>query len=220
MSLKNHPLPWKVIKDRAGDCGIYDAGGNWTGIMVAKEDEPEYDNEEIANAIVEAMRPGYQLLYQSNPVEPESYCAITVNTEDLVMRGYDVTNITKDQMSDIAREIGETLVEYGGDYWEILDEAASKNGVRTFSDTHVIATRDITERMLGEEPPYNSLYPNGEIIIPEGTEGYVIDASDDSGYWQVEWYTKGLAESSPEWQKNGDTGEVYETSGEWMTITD
>ena len=56
MSLNQHPLPWKVIKDRAGDCGIYDASGEWTGIMVAKMDAPEgYDAEQIAQAIVKVF---------------------------------------------------------------------------------------------------------------------------------------------------------------------
>lgn len=103
---------------------------------------------------------------------------------------------------------------------KLRDAKAEHEAWTPLEGNHVVATQDITERMLGEEPPYNSFNPNGEIIIPQGAEGVInyVDGDHHERPYVVEWYLTELDESSAEWQERGDTGVLHAVKKEWMRL--
>lgn len=225
MNLEQFPLPWRVIYIEGNDeWGVYDAEGNFTGIHVATptdEDgkglETDYNAEEMAAAIVRAMRPFWQQLYEPNVMDGDVYPILSVSKEDLSMRGFDVSAVTDEQMHTIGADVADGMTEYGGSYWDLLEFHAERAGLRMFQDGHhVAATEDITKEMLRNcNNDVSSVEGDlSTVVIPEGTEGYLLGESDgDQGNFMVEWYTDGTI--TPYEQ---DDGEVYETSGWWMRI--
>jgi hypothetical protein len=59
----------------------------------------------------------------------DGYFPVTcVHRADLEDKGFDVSNVTDEQMERLASKMGDLYVEFGG-YWEAIDELAAGMGI-------------------------------------------------------------------------------------------
>jgi hypothetical protein len=52
----------------------------------------------------------------------------SVHRDDLEEKGFDTSNLTDDQMLELARRMEDAYVEFGG-FWETMEDLAEKMGI-------------------------------------------------------------------------------------------
>lgn len=73
----------------------------------------------------------------------DGYFPITsVHRADLEDRGFDVSNVTDEQMERLAEKMGELYVEFGG-FWDQMEEIAEQMGISRIEgiDKHGFCTK-------------------------------------------------------------------------------
>lgn len=68
----------------------------------------------------------------------------SVHRDDLVEKGFDVSNVTDKQMERLAEKMGSLYLEFGG-FWDHLEEIAEEMGIPRRADYNRLCVEDQDE---------------------------------------------------------------------------
>lgn len=89
--------------------------------------EKSYDALKSKKGVIVSSDDNGEFLLVPTPMLDE-FVPTTISRQDMISQGFDPSELTDDQMQDIANEMGDLWVGFS-DYWEEMDSCAEKLGL-------------------------------------------------------------------------------------------